>query len=90
VHYCGAPGVAVVEADHPEAAIGKQPAEVVLPLNHLISEADHEQKRRRGLRPEGLVAELDLADVREALSGGDGGHQVASTPPSTGNVTPVT
>ena len=54
----GAAGVAVVEADHVEAALGEHPAELGVPPGHRAAEAHHQQQRlvRRGRRRSGSRA----------------------------------
>ena len=57
--------VAVVVADHEEAALGQLRAEVVVPGDHLRAEAHDQQHRRVARVPEGLVTDVDLADAAE-------------------------
>ena len=61
LHRRRAPAVAVVVADHVEAAAGEVAAEVVTPGDHLRAEAHDQQHRRVGRVAERLVAEGDAA-----------------------------
>jgi hypothetical protein len=49
------------------AALGQRRAELLVPPEHLRGEAHHEQQRGGGRVPEGLVAELDVADAGHGL-----------------------
>ncbi len=65
--------VAVVEADDLVTAVDELPAEVLVPGEHLHPEPHHEQDRRVGRIPEGLVGELDpAADVGGPDAGAGG------------------
>jgi hypothetical protein len=66
--------IAVVEADHPEAAAGKLAAELVVPMNHLGAEP-HDQQHRLGTG----VAKYLVADV-DAVHVGDLGCHVGRSP----------
>src|SRR5437588_13076178 len=52
--------VAVVEAHDVKTPLGKPPAELLVPRDHLRAEAHDEQRGRIGGIPERLVAECDL------------------------------
>ena len=66
----GAAGVAVVVADHEEARVGQQPAELRVPPGHRAAEPHHQQQRVAGGVAEGLVAELDAARERRRAARG--------------------
>ena len=55
--------VAVVEADHVEAALGQSLAELEFPVDQLHPEPHHEQQGRIGGIADRLVDELNLSDV---------------------------
>ena len=55
--------VAVVEADHVEAALGEQLAQLAVPVDELHPEAHHEEERLVRRVADRLVDELDLADL---------------------------
>src|SRR5439155_6134502 len=59
--------VAVVVADHEEAASGEGAAEVRVPAEHLGAQAHDQQDRGVAGLAEGLVAELDVPDAAELL-----------------------
>jgi hypothetical protein len=59
----GQPGVAVVEADHVEAAPREQLAQVAVPVDQLHPETHHEQERRVRRVADRLVDELELAGL---------------------------
>ena len=78
-HPRGAAGVAVVEADHEEAALGQHPAQLGVPPGHRAAEPHHQQQRLAVGVAEGLVADLDArpASGAQLLRGGavgDGGR----------------
>ena len=60
VHPLRPADVAVVEADHVEAAVGQRGAQVLVPAEHLRGEAHRQQHRGRLGVAERLVAELDV------------------------------
>ena len=57
------PSVAVVEADHLEAALGEALAELEVPVDQLHAESHHEQQRGVAGVADRLVDELDLSHV---------------------------
>ena len=62
-HLAGLADVAVIEADHPEAARGELSAEIVIPVNHLGAEP-HDQHDRLGIGvAKDLEADVDAVDV---------------------------
>ncbi len=70
--------VAVVEADHLQAALHVPLAPFVGVVDALAAEAvDHQQDRRPG-RPDGLVVDLDLTVACDAHAG----HRTVARPPS--------
>jgi hypothetical protein len=62
--------VAVVEADHAEAARGELAAEFVVPVDHLGAEPHDQQQRFRGRIAENFVANVDAVgagDLRRLM-----------------------
>ena len=77
--------VAVVEADHVEAALRDALAELLVPVDELHPEAHHEQERRVGGIADRLVGELDRSDA-DALLGHRPGRSTLAPETSTENL----
>ncbi|MNT31846.1 hypothetical protein D3C72_1677000 [compost metagenome] len=59
----GQPDVAVIEADHPEAALAEPFHHLVRPMDQLPTQAHDQQQRRVPLPPHALVRKAHLAQV---------------------------
>ncbi|HYN91818.1 MAG TPA: hypothetical protein VER75_07845, partial [Thermoleophilaceae bacterium] len=67
VDLCRETGVAVVEADHVEAALGEALAQLQVPVDQLHPQAHHQQQRRIVRVADRLVGDLEPSDVRARL-----------------------